>query len=67
MAKMIVSQEFADKFTGRLYKPGEEIEIADATRIKDLEARDLAHAAESKAPVEKTEPAKTAAVKRAKK
>ena len=70
MAKMIVKQVFCDKFNGRLYNEGERIEIADATRLKDLEQRGLAHAVESKTekPAEIVEPKeKKTTAKRARK
>ena len=70
MAKMIVKQIFADKFTGDVYQPGVQIEVADASRIEDLETRGLASVVECKKaaePAETKKPVKKSTTTRAKK
>lgn len=46
--KLNVKSEFRDKFTGKLYQPGEAIEIEDETRVEDLKNRGLAESVEEK-------------------
>lgn len=41
---------FQDKFTKRLYQPGEEIEIEDESRVEDLTGRKLVEVIEKKEP-----------------
>lgn len=51
---MIVTSAFADKFTKKLYKVNDEIEISDDNRVKDLVERGLAKVTESEAPKKST-------------
>lgn len=57
--KVKVISIFRDKFTSRLYNPGEVIEIEDEARVEDLASRGLAEPIkekkEAKAPEEKKE------------
>lgn len=46
--KVQVIAEFRDKFTGKLYQPGEVLEIEDEARVKDLSSRGLAEPIEEK-------------------
>lgn len=39
--KIIVKEVFIDKYTGKVYKVGESLNLDDAERIKDLESRGL--------------------------
>lgn len=49
--KVQVIAEFRDKFTGKLYQPGEVLEIEDEARVEDLSSRGLAKPIEEKKPV----------------
>lgn len=53
--KVTVLTVFIDKITKEQYQPGQIVEIADKSRIKDLETRGLAKAVEAVADVEKAE------------
>lgn len=46
--KVQVIAEFRDKFTGKLYQPGEVLEIEDEARVEDLSNRELAKPVEEK-------------------
>lgn len=46
--KVQVVAEFRDKFTGKLYQPGEVLEIEDEARVEDLSSRELAKPVEEK-------------------
>lgn len=46
--KVQVIAEFRDKFTGKLYQPGESLEIEDEARVEDLSSRGLAKPIEEK-------------------
>lgn len=48
--KVQVIAEFRDKFTGKLYQPGESLEIEDEARVEDLSNRELAKPMEEKKP-----------------
>lgn len=49
--KVNVISIFQDKFTGKLYNPGEVIEIEDKARVEDLKERKLAEVVEEKNPI----------------
>ncbi|MDC2169730.1 hypothetical protein [Bacteroides thetaiotaomicron] len=51
--KVKVVSIFRDKYTHKLYNPGEVIEIVDESRVKDLASRNLAECIET--PEEKKE------------
>lgn len=46
--KVQVITEFRDKFTGKLYQPGEVLIIEDEARVEDLANRELAKPVEEK-------------------
>lgn len=46
--KVQVIAEFRDKFTGKLYQPGEVLIIEDEARVEDLANRELAKPVEEK-------------------
>jgi hypothetical protein len=46
--KVQVIAEFRDKFTGKLYQPGEVLIIEDEARVEDLSSRELAKLVEEK-------------------
>ena len=46
--KVQVITEFQDKFTGKLYQPGEVLVIEDEARVEDLANRELAKPVEEK-------------------
>lgn len=46
--KVQVITEFRDKFTGKLYQPGEVLVIEDETRVEDLANRELVKPVEEK-------------------
>lgn len=46
--RVTVKTEFRDKFTSKLYKPGEVIEIKDKSRVEDLVERELVETDEEK-------------------
>ena len=46
--KVTVKTEFRDKFTSKLYKPGEVIDIKDKSRVEDLVERELVETDEEK-------------------
>ncbi|QIU95573.1 hypothetical protein [Bacteroides faecium] len=46
--KVQVITEFRDKFTGKLYQPGEVLVIEDEARVEDLANRELAKPVEEK-------------------
>lgn len=48
--KVQVIAEFRDKFTGKLYQPGEVLVIDDEARVEDLSSRGLAKPVEEKKP-----------------
>ena len=48
--KVKVINKFCDKFTGKLYQPGEVLVIEDESRVEDLENRELAERIEVKVP-----------------
>lgn len=49
--KVKVISVFQDKFTGKLYQPGEVLDIEDEARVEDLSSRGLAKPIEEKKPV----------------
>ena len=49
--KVKVISVFRDKFTDKLYQPGEVLEIEDENRVVDLSSRGLAKPVEEKKPV----------------
>ena len=48
--KVKVISVFRDKFTGKYYTPGEVIEVAEESRVLDMESRRLAERIEAKLP-----------------
>ena len=48
--KVKVISVFRDKFTGKYYTPGEVIEVAEESRVLDMESRKLAERVEAKLP-----------------
>ena len=52
--KVKVISVFRDKFTGKYYTPGEEIEVGEETRVLDMESRRLVERVEVKTPEVKT-------------
>lgn len=48
--KVQVITEFRDKFTGKLYQPGEVLVIDDEARVEDLANRELVNVEEKKEP-----------------
>lgn len=48
--KVKVISVFRDKFTGKYYSPGKVIEVAEESRVLDMESRKLAERVEVKAP-----------------
>ena len=53
--KVKVISVFRDKLTGKYYTPGEMIEVAEESRVLDMESRKLAERVEVKVPEEKKE------------